>query len=86
MLFRSVYLFLGRWQRYGELSKQRLDCAILTFLQQFRKSFVGDYALHSSKVSEFEIQTHTFFPFFLVEFDPLHVPGWFFAATICSTI
>ncbi|KAK7848532.1 exportin-7 [Quercus suber] len=36
-------------QRYGELSKQRLDCAILTFLQQFRKSFVGDYALHSSK-------------------------------------
>ncbi|KAK9987008.1 hypothetical protein SO802_031959 [Lithocarpus litseifolius] len=44
-----VYLFLGHWQRYGELSKQRLDCAILTFLQQFRKSFVGDYALHSSK-------------------------------------
>ncbi|KAM4091517.1 hypothetical protein ACJW30_09G141900 [Castanea mollissima] len=36
-------------QRYGELSKQRLDCAILTFLQHFRKSFVGDYALHSSK-------------------------------------
>ncbi|KAL1811235.1 hypothetical protein ACET3Z_021300 [Daucus carota] len=35
--------------RYGELSKQRLDRAILTFFQHFRKSYVGDQAMHSSK-------------------------------------
>ncbi|XP_038711145.1 exportin-7 isoform X2 [Tripterygium wilfordii] len=35
-------------QRYGELSKQRLDRAILTFFQNFRKSYVGDQAVHSS--------------------------------------
>ncbi|KAL7157908.1 hypothetical protein ABFS83_02G107800 [Erythranthe nasuta] len=37
-------------QRYGELSKQRLDRAILTFFQNFRKSYVGDQAMHSSKL------------------------------------
>ncbi|KAG2671976.1 hypothetical protein I3843_13G016500 [Carya illinoinensis] len=37
-------------QRYGEISKQRLDRAILTFFQHFRKSYVGDQAMHSSKV------------------------------------
>lgn len=37
-------------QRYGELSKQRLDRAILTFFQSFRKSYVGDHAMHSSKL------------------------------------
>ncbi|KAL0425403.1 UNVERIFIED_CONTAM: Exportin-7-B, partial [Sesamum radiatum] len=36
-------------QRCGELSKQRLDRAILTFFQNFRKSYVGDQAMHSSK-------------------------------------
>ncbi|XP_057807952.1 uncharacterized protein LOC131022474 isoform X1 [Salvia miltiorrhiza] len=36
-------------QRYSELSKQRLDRAILTFFQNFRKSYVGDQAMHSSK-------------------------------------
>ncbi|XP_044512418.1 exportin-7-like isoform X3 [Mangifera indica] len=36
-------------QRYCELSKQRLDRAILTFFQHFRKSYVGDQAMHSSK-------------------------------------
>ncbi|KAH7547675.1 hypothetical protein JRO89_XS14G0001200 [Xanthoceras sorbifolium] len=36
--------------RYGELSKQRLDRAILTFFQHFRKSYVGDQAMHSSKL------------------------------------
>ncbi|XP_021639387.2 uncharacterized protein LOC110634618 isoform X4 [Hevea brasiliensis] len=36
-------------QRYGELSKQRLDRAILIFFQHFRKSYVGDQAVHSSK-------------------------------------
>ncbi|XP_051118324.1 uncharacterized protein LOC127242236 isoform X2 [Andrographis paniculata] len=37
-------------QRYTELSKQRLDRAILTFFQNFRKSYVGDQAMHSSKL------------------------------------
>lgn len=37
-------------QRYGELSKQRLDRAILTFFQNFRKSYVGDQAMHTSKL------------------------------------
>jgi exportin-7 len=37
-------------QRYGELSKQRLDRAILIFFQHFRKSYVGDQAMHSSKL------------------------------------
>ncbi|KAL1561845.1 exportin-7-like isoform X2 [Salvia divinorum] len=37
-------------QRYSELSKQRLDRAILTFFQNFRKSYVGDQAMHSSKM------------------------------------
>ncbi|XP_064966171.1 uncharacterized protein LOC103986231 isoform X2 [Musa acuminata AAA Group] len=37
-------------QRYGEISKQRLDRAILTFFQNFRKSYVGDLAMHSSKL------------------------------------
>ncbi|KAB2595440.1 exportin-7-like [Pyrus ussuriensis x Pyrus communis] len=36
-------------QRYGETSKQRLDRAILTFFQHFRKSYVGDQAMHSSR-------------------------------------
>ncbi|XP_038977714.1 exportin-7-like isoform X1 [Phoenix dactylifera] len=36
-------------QRYGEISKQRLDRAIITFFQNFRKSYVGDQAVHSSK-------------------------------------
>ncbi|PIA44208.1 hypothetical protein AQUCO_01700074v1 [Aquilegia coerulea] len=37
-------------QRYGELSKQRLDRAILIFFQHFRKSYVGDQAMHCSKL------------------------------------
>ncbi|KAG7554279.1 Armadillo-type fold [Arabidopsis suecica] len=37
-------------QRYGEISRQRLDRAILTFFQNFRKSYVGDQAMHSSKL------------------------------------
>ncbi|KAG7549684.1 Importin-beta N-terminal domain [Arabidopsis thaliana x Arabidopsis arenosa] len=37
-------------QRYGEISRQRLDRAILTFFQNFRKSYVGDQAIHSSKL------------------------------------
>lgn len=36
-------------QRYSQISKQRLDRAILTFFQHFRKSYVGDQAMHSSK-------------------------------------
>lgn len=37
-------------QRYHEVSKQRLDRAIITFFQNFRKSYVGDQAMHSSKL------------------------------------
>ncbi|XP_062227825.1 uncharacterized protein LOC133926086 isoform X3 [Phragmites australis] len=36
-------------QRYQEISKQRLDRAILIFVQNFRRSYVGDQAIHSSK-------------------------------------
>ncbi|KAK4380187.1 hypothetical protein RND71_002049 [Anisodus tanguticus] len=38
-----------RSQRHAETSKQRLDLAILVFFQNFRKSYVGDQAIHSSK-------------------------------------
>ncbi|XP_066369486.1 uncharacterized protein [Miscanthus floridulus] len=37
-------------QRYQELSKQRLDRAILVFVQSFRRSYVGDQAMHASKL------------------------------------
>ncbi|XXG52685.1 hypothetical protein AAC387_Pa03g0944 [Persea americana] len=36
-------------QRYHTISKQRLDRAILAFFQHFRKSYVGDQAINSSK-------------------------------------
>ncbi|PSS01717.1 Exportin-7 like [Actinidia chinensis var. chinensis] len=36
-------------QRYGEVPKQRLDRAVLIFFQHFRKSYIGDQAMHSSK-------------------------------------
>jgi hypothetical protein len=52
--FRRIYCLvipiIGILQRYSEISKQRLDRAILTFFQHFRKSYVGDQAIHSSKV------------------------------------
>ncbi|KAG0447142.1 hypothetical protein HPP92_028453 [Vanilla planifolia] len=38
------------FKRYQEISKQRLDRAIITFFQNFRKSYVGDQAMHSSKL------------------------------------
>ncbi|KAG5532296.1 hypothetical protein RHGRI_026807 [Rhododendron griersonianum] len=37
-------------QRYGEVTKQRLDRAVLIFFQHFRKSYIGDQAMHSSKL------------------------------------
>eukprot|EP00268_Persea_americana_P030576 TRINITY_DN2959_c0_g1_i2.p1 TRINITY_DN2959_c0_g1~~TRINITY_DN2959_c0_g1_i2.p1 ORF type:complete len:645 (-),score=113.01 TRINITY_DN2959_c0_g1_i2:1934-3868(-) len=37
-------------QRYHTISKQRLDRAILAFFQHFRKSYVGDQAINSSKL------------------------------------
>jgi exportin-7 len=37
-------------RRYGEESRQRLDVAILTFFQHFRKVYVGEVVMHSSKV------------------------------------
>ncbi|CAL8462392.1 g1925 [Coccomyxa elongata] len=36
--------------RYGERSRQRLDIAILSFFQSFRKVYVGEQVMHSSKV------------------------------------
>ncbi|XP_020224285.1 exportin-7-A [Cajanus cajan] len=36
-------------KRYGDLSKQRLDRAILTFLQHLRRCYIGDQAVFSSK-------------------------------------
>ncbi|KAK2988430.1 hypothetical protein RJ640_023977 [Escallonia rubra] len=36
-------------QRYAEISKQRLDHAILIFFQHFKRSYVGDQAMQSSK-------------------------------------
>eukprot|EP00891_Asterochloris_glomerata_P007395 jgi/Astpho2/7395/fgenesh1_pm.00114_%23_12_t len=37
-------------QRYGERSRQRLDLAILGFFQSFRRVYVGEQVMHSSKV------------------------------------
>lgn len=36
--------------RYGEMSRQRLDLALLLFFQHFRKVYVGEQVMHSSKV------------------------------------
>ena len=36
--------------RYGERSRQRLDIALLSFFQSFRKVYVGEQVMHSSKV------------------------------------
>lgn len=36
-------------QRYGERTHQRLDIALLTFFQSFRKVYVGEHAMHTSK-------------------------------------
>ena len=57
-MFPSLFLYVKYSfillfsQRYSETSKQRLDRAILTFFQNFRKAYVGDQAMHSSKVNE----------------------------------
>mmetsp|Transcript_24027 Transcript_24027/g.60483 ORF Transcript_24027/g.60483 Transcript_24027/m.60483 type:complete len:1061 (+) Transcript_24027:348-3530(+) len=37
-------------RRYGEHTRQRLDTALLAFFQNFRKVYVGEQAMHSSKV------------------------------------
>ena len=37
-------------QRYGERSRQRLDLAILSLFQSFRKIYIGEQVMHSSKV------------------------------------
>lgn len=36
--------------RFGELSKQRLELAVLSFFESFRKSYIGDQAMHASKM------------------------------------
>ncbi|KAL6753879.1 armadillo-type protein [Haematococcus lacustris] len=37
-------------QRYGNLHRQRLDAALLHFFQCFRKVYIGEQVMHSSKV------------------------------------
>lgn len=36
--------------RYGERSRQRLDLAVLSLFQSFRKVYIGEQVMHSSKV------------------------------------
>jgi exportin-7 len=36
--------------RYGERSRQRLDLALLSFFQNFRKAYVGEQVMHTSRV------------------------------------
>ena len=36
--------------RRGERSRQRLDLALLSFLQNFRKVYIGEHVMHASKV------------------------------------
>lgn len=36
--------------RYGQRSRQRLDLAVLSFFQGFRKVYVGEHVMHASKV------------------------------------
>lgn len=38
------------YRRYGEKSRQRLDVALLHFFQCFRKVYIGEQVMHSSKV------------------------------------
>ena len=50
-------------QRYGERSRQRLDLAILGFFQSFRRVYVGEQVMHSSKVGHcggHQLQLHLF--------------------------
>ena len=46
-------------QRYAQRSKQRLDLAILSFFQNFRRVYVGDQAMHSSKVAFYLLRIDT---------------------------
>ena len=36
--------------RYDQVSRQRLDIALLTVFQGFRKVYIGEQVVHSSKV------------------------------------
>lgn len=37
-------------QRYGELSRQRLELAVLSFFQCFKKTYIGDQSCHAPKI------------------------------------
>lgn len=37
-------------QRYGEKSRQRLDAAVISFFQSFRRVYIGEQMMHTSKV------------------------------------
>lgn len=45
-------------RRYGERSRQRLDLAVLAFFQSFRKVYVGEQTMHSSKVRLHDAMWH----------------------------
>ena len=45
--------------RYGERSRQRLDLAILSLFQSFRKVYIGEQVMHSSKVSSCPVWSWT---------------------------
>ena len=38
-------------QRHGHESRQRLEIAVISFLQAFRKIYVGEQVMNTSKVS-----------------------------------
>ncbi|KAL9232683.1 hypothetical protein vseg_007764 [Gypsophila vaccaria] len=46
----SVMDSLPYVERYGELSRKRLDLAVLSFFESFRKTCIGDQTMHSSKL------------------------------------
>ena len=50
--------------RYNEVSRQRLDIALLTVFQGFRKVYIGEQVVHSSKVST---ESHSSVAFFITQ-------------------
>lgn len=46
-------------QRHAQKSKQRLDLSILSFFQNFRRVYVGETFMHSSKVGSIFVEQKT---------------------------
>jgi exportin-7 len=45
-----TYVWLWVVCRYGEVHRQRLDASLIHFFQCFRKVYIGEQVMHSSKV------------------------------------